>query len=500
MISLDISDASVEALKLKKSLFGKLNAFPVGRIELEEGIVKRGEILEPQKLAEKINSLVKKGKISFTLPDLRTFTYRLFLPADISRSAVKSFLREKAVEVVPFELNDLVYDFKIVNQTEEGKEVLFIAIAKKILANYLKTFALVKLTPLWAVPESLATFEIFKQTVVKEEIILYLDVGAKTSTFSFFDRFGPFLTLNEPAKTNDLEKEIQKATEFLKEKHHQEIKRIILSGGGSLEIDGEAFSKKIGIWTTKADKILSDRLTKASLRFKAEKQAPVLFLNVLGLSLLIQRKEELNLLKETKNLLVELKEEETKEKPSSSKTSENKKIAEDKGEKEETEQEEKTEEIEKEAQKKSLFKTILIVIFFACLTFLAIYFLIKKPFVFKKETKLTISPMVPETISVTPEKKLERKDLAIRVLNGSGIAGKAGEVAAELEKLGYQISETGNADTFDYQETVIKIKEEKKDYLSLLTNDLKTLYTVRSEETFLNKEEEVDVIVIVGKE
>ena len=104
----------------------------------------------------------------------------------------------------------------------------------------------------------------------------------------------------------------------------------------------------------------------------------------------------------------------------------------------------------------------------------------------------------PVTSTPTPAIKLNRKDFKIKVLNGSGISGKAKEAASILEKLGYKVIEIGNADSFDYKETVIKIKEEKKNFASLLTDDLKTYYTV-SEKTVLLEENGVDAVVIVGK-
>jgi len=518
MFNIDISDSSIEALKLKKGLLGKFSVSSFGRVELEEGIVRNTEILDPQKLAEKLGGLVKGQKINFTLPDLRTFTCRILLPLDISRSAIESFLKDKAAEVIPYDFEDLVYDFKVVNETEKGREILFIAVSKKILIDCLKTFAICKFSPLVAVPESLAAFEIFKETIVKNEIVLYVDIGGKTSTLSFFDKFGPFLTLNKAVETKVLEKEIKKASSFLKEKYSKEVKRVVIGGGGSLEVDGDSFSKEIGIWTTKADKILSDKLAKIDLNFNADKTSPVLFLNVLGLSLLSQRKDELNLVKDIKTLLLELEKEESKEKNVEDKEKGKKEETEEGEEREDEGKEKQVEEGEvdgKEGQEESgekshsnffqillKFKRVLVIIIVALLTFFGIYFLVKKPFVKKAEEQTpVISPTIqPATPTATPSAKLERKDFKIKVLNGSGIAGKAGEAASSLEELGYEVTATGNADSFDYEETVIKIKEEKKDFLSLLTNDLETFYTVSSEENVLVEDEEADAVVIVGKE
>lgn len=507
MFSLDISDSSIEGLKLKKGLFGKLSVAAFGRVELEPGIVGKGEILDAEKLAEKLTQIVKKGKISFTVPDLRTFTCRVSLPADVSGSAVQSFLEDKVVQVVPEELKNLAYDFKLIKETKEDKEVLFIGIAKRILAGYLKLFQSLKLSPQIAVPESLAAFEIFGSTIVRDEVVLYVDMGSKTSTLSFFDKFGPFLTLNKTVETKALERELKKANQFLKEKHKKEIKRVVLGGGQSLEIDGEAFSKKTGMWITKADKILTDRLKKIGLKLNLDKYSPVLFLNALGLCLLTQRKEKLNLLRDKAKILAVSGEEKGKGKGEREKSGN---LTAEQSEIEKLEEEGKggkeKEEMGKERDERhsilSRFKPLLIAILPAILSFLVIFALAKKPWQKQEGAEVPPSPTVqPTSVLATPTPSAEFKpeDLKIKILNGSGIAGEAGRAASHLEEKGYQVIETGNADSFDYQETVIKIKKEKKDFLPLLTNDLKTVYTVSSEEIELGEEEDADVVVIVGK-
>lgn len=514
--NLDISDRSIEGLRLKKSLLGKAGVASLGRVELEEGIVEHGEILDPQKLAEKISQLVKKGKVNFTLPDLRTFVCRIQLPSDIGRSAIGSFLKEKVVEIVPYDFEELIHDFKVLKETEKEKEVLFVGVAKKILAGYLKAFKILKLVPLVAVPESMAAFEIFKDTVVKDEVILYLDVGAQNSTLSFFDKFGPLLTFSEPAETKILKEEVKKAITFLKEEHGQEVKRVILGGGGSMELDAESFSKEIGVWTTKIDKILEAKLTKTGLNFKTENLPPTLFINVLGLALLSSRKEELNLAKDNKNLLEVLQEKEKEEEESKSKEKESELQGEEKEEKKIPEKAENQEDDKEKAKKekeaeskdkifpKKNLKPLLLIGVFALITFLGVYLFIKKPWVKKggEEALPSLPTATPKAASstVTPELNINRKDIKVKILNGSGMSGKAGEMASFLEDLGYQVIGTGNADTFDYEETVIKIKEEKRDVFSHLTNDLKSAYTVSSEEVILEKDEEADAVVIVGRE
>ena len=104
-----------------------------------------------------------------------------------------------------------------------------------------------------------------------------------------------------------------------------------------------------------------------------------------------------------------------------------------------------------------------------------------------------VSPTVSPTTAVS-------KTLTIQVLNGSGTKGEAGKVASLLKAAGYSISSTGNADTFDYQKTVIQIKKSKLSYATQLKKDLSASYTVDPTVQTLAESSEADAIVIVGAE
>ncbi len=99
----------------------------------------------------------------------------------------------------------------------------------------------------------------------------------------------------------------------------------------------------------------------------------------------------------------------------------------------------------------------------------------------------------------TPTSNLVRAELKIKVLNGTGVVGAAGKAAQFLENLGYQDVKTSNADRFDYQKTMIQIKEEKREFLELLKKDLSTKFVLGEEIKTLPEEESFDVIIILGK-
>lgn len=101
--------------------------------------------------------------------------------------------------------------------------------------------------------------------------------------------------------------------------------------------------------------------------------------------------------------------------------------------------------------------------------------------------------------TASPSAEIKRGDFKIQVLNGSGVAGVAGRALEFLEGLGYKDIEVGNADSYDYEETEVSIKEEKKDYLDLLLKDLEKEYTLSTKTAALDEGSDFDAVIIIGK-
>lgn len=104
------------------------------------------------------------------------------------------------------------------------------------------------------------------------------------------------------------------------------------------------------------------------------------------------------------------------------------------------------------------------------------------------------------TVEPTPTVELDRTEVSIKILNGTGIPGAAGEMAEVLEAAGWQGIKTGNADSYDYEQSVIQIKESKKDYLSLLVADLSSDYSISEETEVLAADADFDVLITLGKD
>jgi hypothetical protein len=87
----------------------------------------------------------------------------------------------------------------------------------------------------------------------------------------------------------------------------------------------------------------------------------------------------------------------------------------------------------------------------------------------------------------------------IDVQNGSGIAGEATKVKNLLEKAGFKVGTTGNADNYNYENTVIKAQETvNQDFLTALSGALEKTYQLDSNQA-LPATSSSEIVVIVGK-
>lgn len=225
----------------------------------------------------------------------------------------------------------------------------------------------------------------------------------------------------------------------------------------------------------------------------------------------VKKKARPNIEEEIETVVIEVSDD-TKEPEIENVNKVEKKEKEDKSEQSsdvrEKEEEEKEpfskEELEdKDSNKPSFLKTIFWMIFPVILLILAvaagifIYNLgVKKGM---QEAVATITPTPEETTATpTPKTTLKRGDLKIQVLNGAGVGGTASKAKKFLEELGYEDIDTGNADSFDFKEAKIAIKEGKDNVGEFLKDDLSSDYSVSKDFTTLDEESKYDVVVTIG--
>lgn len=109
----------------------------------------------------------------------------------------------------------------------------------------------------------------------------------------------------------------------------------------------------------------------------------------------------------------------------------------------------------------------------------------------------TAAPTKSVGVSPTPAK--QSLDIKIQVQNGSGIPGLAGVVKELLTTAGYVNVSTANASSYDYESTVIMVKENTVIDKAVIQKIIEKSYTIDAKKNILDAQSEYDVVIIVGK-
>ncbi len=100
--------------------------------------------------------------------------------------------------------------------------------------------------------------------------------------------------------------------------------------------------------------------------------------------------------------------------------------------------------------------------------------------------------------SASPEEAIDRSAAKLRVLNGSGVTGKATATKDFLEKLGWKVTTVGNADLDTYAKTEVRFKAKFKTFEETIIKDLSEKYSASASSDSLEATDSADIEVIVG--
>ncbi len=111
------------------------------------------------------------------------------------------------------------------------------------------------------------------------------------------------------------------------------------------------------------------------------------------------------------------------------------------------------------------------------------------------------TPTPTATVAPTPTTKpLERAQISVAVLNGSGKTGAASKMATYLEALGYKIQRTGNATEDVTGPSEVYVNGDNSELGRQVAKDLEAEYKVNSEIMSKYDSSAASVVVVVGSE
>ncbi len=486
MLYIYIGQHVIKALHVNKSLLGQYSVQQAEK-KFSVQLLKAGKVAHTDIVASAIKEVVshltagaaKEKQIYLILPQEAFFFFRSEVPSDMAASAVSSFIKEKARSVLPAHLDNVYYDF-VGAENETKRIVSLYAIEESTVQGYKDTLQLVDMQLVSILPDTLSYYKLFEKTLRKGKIehILYGSFEEDSISAYLFDSFGLLEKECFSAKLEQgkgVEIPLKKISGEYEEKH-QKINRLILSGTLSDTVRQDTFTKEVGIWTNPLKRILP--------HFYAEylkmlvpidnNPFPILQFDVcFGALIFSMENKGFSLLKNSFSPSLAAMGQSAPKKGFSMPNL----------------------HISKEV--------VLFVVSFAG-SFLLFTLLTQSPAGFNmrlpsfmanaKPTPVPTSPPIPTAI---PTPILKKDMLKVKILNGSGTPGKAGEVKTVMKDKGYQDIVTGNADTFDFKLTEIAVKKGSEHLGSLVKIELAD-YAKDAKVTVLDDKEQADVVVTVG--
>jgi len=477
MLYLYLEKNNLKLLYFKKSLFGQYEV-SVFEKTYQTDLLNKGRLINIDFLASAVkemastgsNNTIKEKEVCLILPQESFFFLRSTIPADVAPAATSAFIRDKSRAALGVNIDECYHDF-VVEDDGHQKQLSFFAIVGEEVDKFKEALTLTDFKLVGILPESLAYYKLFQKTLRKDkkENILYAVFEKNKIEGYLFDSFGllnPEKWTAEVNEKNTLE-DVLKKKAIIIEKKNGKLNRLILSGAQSENIRQDTFTKNIGVWTNPLKRIIPNFYQEylKTLILPAGKTFPILsFDQCFGAFVFFQENKDFSLVRA---------------KQKTKKT------------------------ISLKIPKLNLLKKDVLIFFVSFLLSFVLFILISRISAGNFLARIVATPtptITPtQTPSPTPTPSFKKEALKIKILNGSGIAGKAVEVRDILKEKKYQEIVTGNADTFDYEITEIQVKESTEAAADMIKNDLKE-NTNSFKESVLEESASADVIIIVGKD
>jgi type IV pilus assembly protein PilM len=192
---LDISDSSLKIIKLKKKRksFGLAS---LGEQKIKEGIIKDGEIKNPEELIKIIKeSLLKvEGEklrtkyVISSLPEEKSFLKIIQMPK-MKEGDLKMAVRYEAENHIPLALSEVYLDSQVIVPLKDHLDhvdVLIVAFPKNIIDSYVYCLKEAGLQPIAMELESTAIVRSLVEKEISQFPLFLVDIGVDKTSFIIF--------------------------------------------------------------------------------------------------------------------------------------------------------------------------------------------------------------------------------------------------------------------------------------------------------------------------
>jgi len=206
---LDISD-----YVMRLAYADKDQIVTAGEIELPTGLISKGIIKNPEKVAEYIDQLVhnvkgRKIKTKYVvacLPEQRTFIKVIDLPP-YDKTNFQNVLAEEIVKHIPYEINEIYIDWQKL-PTTSGNKILIGVTPKDIVISYQNLLAAARLMPVALEIEAASISRCLIQEKKSQTAKIILDIGFNRTSLIVYDNETVQFSISIPISGDVISKSI----------------------------------------------------------------------------------------------------------------------------------------------------------------------------------------------------------------------------------------------------------------------------------------------------
>jgi len=193
VIGLDISDRSMKYLRFKSR--GGLSIDAFGEIDIPAGVIEKGEIQQEDKLIQLFATWFSREKkrlrskfVAVSLPEEKSFLRIIQLP-HMDSDKVGNAIRWELEANIPLPLEDLSYDYEIIEQFVEGLDhidVIVVAFPRTIVESYVRVLKRAGMQPIVLGLESQALVRSVMPSLGVRANAIIVDMGRTRTSFIIF--------------------------------------------------------------------------------------------------------------------------------------------------------------------------------------------------------------------------------------------------------------------------------------------------------------------------
>lgn len=194
LFGLDVGYSSVKVMQI--DLHNKHYVVSgYGVAGFDSSLVDKGVIVDPPALAKVIFELFNKNlvgeitsrRVAVAIPAARTFNRPMSLPQLASKDLSEA-VRLEAEQYIPVPIDELYTDYVINSKSEQGINLLAVAVPKKVVDSYVSLTQLLGLEPVTMETTLGATSRLFVQAEQSDIPTVLIDFGSISTDITIYDK------------------------------------------------------------------------------------------------------------------------------------------------------------------------------------------------------------------------------------------------------------------------------------------------------------------------